>query len=373
MIRLAAPQIGDEECEAVSNVLKSGFLVQGESVRRFEARIARYVGTRFAAAVSNGTAALYVSLMALGIGPGDAVFVPAFTFPATFSVVELRGARPVLVDVDPETYCMTPSGLRGAVDQWKGSERARAVVPVHEFGAPCDMTEIMGVARKHGLRVIEDAACALGSYHEGYHVGTFGATGCFSWHPRKGITTGEGGSVVTSDPDLHDRVLSLRNHGLSGPDSGTADLVAPSLNFRMTEFQAALGREQLRRFPRWLATRKRLAGSYLSRLRNVPGLRLPKALDGHSWQSFMVVLPRSSRRDAMEEALRRRNIESGLGAHAIHMLSYCRKKYEYERDDFPVAAELYQWGLALPMHARLTGGDVETVCDHLEKRLTKRE
>jgi perosamine synthetase len=361
MIRLAAPQIGEEECDAVLKTLRSGFLVQGETVREFERQVASYVGVSHLAAVSNGTAALYLALGALGIGKGDAVYVPAFTFPAVFNVVELRGARPVLVEVDATTYCMTPDALQLADESFDGPERPRAVIPVHEFGASCDMDGLQRIAKASDLAIIEDAACALGTTHAGRHVGTFGSFGCFSWHPRKGITTGEGGAMTTPDVDLHETALSLRNHGFAGRKAGESDLAAPSLNFRMTEFQAALGIEQLRKFPAWLALRRRIAETYIDRLRKVQGLALPRADAGHSWQTFMVVLPHDVPRAQIVKDLQRRGVEAGPGAHAIHMLDYPRRRYGHHEEDFPVARDLFRRGMAIPMHAGLSTEDVEHV------------
>ena len=214
MIRLTEPGISQAELDAVSAVLKSGMLVQGKQVNAFEQAPESYIGAKHVAACSSGTAALHLSLTAMGVGRGDAVFAPAFTFPATVNAVEHLGARPVLVDVDPGTYCMTASGLKAALSAWRGPENPSSVIVVHEFGAPCEMDKIMAHADMAGLSVVEDAACALGTRYQGQHVGTFGKTGCFSWHPRKAITTGEGGAVATSDKALYRRLAMLRNHGI---------------------------------------------------------------------------------------------------------------------------------------------------------------
>ena len=354
MIRLVEPQIGEEEFRAVREVLSTGMLIQGKRVAEFEAVLAEFMGATQVLAVSSGTAALHLALAALGIGPGDAVFVPAFTFPATANVVELQRARPVFVDVDPETYCITEATLREAIRTWAGPERPRAVMPVHEFGAPCPMDDIMSVAREFGLVVIEDAACALGTVYHGRHVGTLGEIGCFSWHPRKAITTGEGGAVVTQDAKLHDRVSLLRNHGMQRNGDGMVDFVAPGFNYRMTEFQAVLGTSQLRRFEQALAARRSLAVLYRCELSGVPGLRLPADIPGHSWQTFMIVLPEGVRRKAVIAHLHSNGIESNLGAQALHLLSYYGEKYGYYRQQYPVAAELYERGLALPIHGALS-------------------
>lgn len=369
MIRLAEPRFEEADLEAVCRVLRSGRLVQGEQVGQFEEGVAAYTGAPHVAAVSSGTAALHVSLLAMGIAPGDAVFVPAFTFPATANVVELVGARPVLVDVDPATYCVTPAALGQAVESWPGPEKPRAVIPVHEFGAPCEMDELCVVAKGRGLAVVEDAACALGTRWNGRHVGTFGDLGCFSWHPRKAITTGEGGAVTTGDPDLHRRVCLLRNHGQERRADGSVDFVLPGLNCRLTEFQAVLGAAQLARFPAELEIRRGLARHYLQELRGVPGLRLPRPVSGHAWQTFLVVLPEGTDRGAVIRALAAAGIEANLGAQALHRLAYYRERYGYRREDYPVAAELFERGLALPLHASVSEADASHVARSLREAL----
>ena len=210
MIRLIIPEIGDEEVQAVSAVLRSGYLVQGKHVEDFEHRVAAFVGVKHAVAVSSGTAALHVALAALDIGPGDDVLVPDFTFPATANVVALLGATPVLVDVDPATFNTTADLLRPAI-----TPRTKAIMPVHLFGQPAEMQPILDLAAEHGLAVVEDAACALGALYHGRPCGSLGQLGCFSFHPRKVITTGEGGMIVTDDDALAERLRLLRNHGMA--------------------------------------------------------------------------------------------------------------------------------------------------------------
>jgi len=369
MIRLTEPRFGEEEINAVTAVLKSGMLVQGKQVAAFEKALAEYMGAEFVVAVSSGTAALHLALAALGIGPGAAVLVPAFTFPATANVVELQGARPVLVDVDPATYCLTPLGLEQAIKAWKGPERLRAVIPVHEFGAPCDMEGIVAVARDAGIAVVEDAACALGTRYGGHHVGLFGEVGCFSWHPRKAITTGEGGAIVARTFTMYRRLTLLRNHGMERRDDGTTDFILPGFNYRMTEFQAVLGKVQLNRFDETLAIRKKLVDLYRQELAHIYNLRLPSEVPGHSWQTFMVVLPKGTERRQLISVLRNQKIETNLGAQALHMLSYYHKRYGFVPADYPVAAELFERGLALPLHPGLTEEDVGMVASALKGAL----
>lgn len=370
MIRLADPALGEAEIEQASEVLRSGHLVQGARVAAFEGALGAFLGVPNALAASSGTAALHLALLALGVGPGDAVLVPAFTFPATANVVELVGARPVFVDVKPDTYCLDPNLFDRAIDEWDGPERLRAAIPVHEFGAPCDLAALGARADRAGLVLVEDAACALGTRWQGRHVGTFGALGCFSWHPRKAITTGEGGAVCTADPALAERVALLRNHGIRRGGAEGWDLVLPGLNYRLTEFQAALGQGQLARFGETLALRRELVAHYRQSLEGVPGLRLPAKVEGHAWQTFMVVLPPGVERSAVAARLHADGIEAGAGAQAVPLLTYYREKYALPADRFPVAAELFRQGLALPLHPRLTPRDVARVATSLRKALS---
>ncbi len=365
MIRLTEPQFDERELEAVRQVFDTGMLVQGQRVREFESAVEAFLRVESARAVSSGTAALHLALLSLGIGPGDAVLVPAFTFPAPANVVEMIGARPVLVDVDLTTYCISADLLNEAVERWSGPEKMRAVVPVHEFGAPCPMGEIMQVCNEHSLAVIEDAACAFGSKYGDRYLGTIGDVGCFSLHPRKAITTGEGGMIVSSDPTIAQRVECYRNHGIERTDDGSIDFAAAGLNYRLTEFQAAIGLRQLGKFEGQLKTRLHLVELYHETLREVPCLNLPAQISGHTWQTFMVVLPERVDRRAIIEQLKALGIESNLGAYGVHMLDYYSRKYGYVASDYPGAAALYARGLALPLHAGMLDADVRKVCEAL--------
>lgn len=360
MIRLAEPAIGEAQCEAVCRVLRSGRLVQGEVVQAFERALAEYAGSAYAAAVSSGTAALWVALRAVGVKPGDAVIAPAFTFPATVNVIELSGAHPVLVDVDPHTYCMDPDGVARAIRRYRGPGRLAAIMPVHEFGAPCQMDAIMDLSAAAGLVVVEDAACALGTTFGGQQVGTFGQAGCLSFHPRKALTTGEGGAVVSNDETVDHAIRMLRNHGLTPGPEAPYDLLTPGLNWRMTDFQAALGLSQLESFSATLRARESAACTYLQELADT-SLILPRHVPGHAWQTFMVVLPEDQDRASLIARLRQHDIEAGIGAYAIHLLTYYAKRYHLRPDDFPVARMLHERGLALPLHAGLDGSQVRRV------------
>lgn len=359
MIRLTVPDIQESDIARVVEVLRSGNLVQAGEVAGFEQALAGFTGIEHGAAVSSGTAALHLALLALCIGPGDAVIVPAFTFPATANVVEAIGAEVVLCDVDPRAYVMTPEGLSACIQQYKKGN-LKAVIVVHEFGYPVRMAEICAVAGKHNLRVVEDAACALGTTSNGTHVGGFGDLGCFSFHPRKAVTTGEGGLVVAKDRALIETVKDLRNHGMRVSGS-TRDFVAAGLNYRMTEFQAALGAGQLVRFPRQIQGRRKLAECYQVFLRDARRMTLPASDPGHTWQTFMITLDPGQDRDKVITALGEQGVQANLGAQAINCLSYYRGKYGWEPDSCPVAAQLYSHGLALPLHGLMGEADVRLV------------
>lgn len=366
MIKLSKPIISEEEITAVSEVLRSGMLVQGKYVGEFEEALKQYMSAQYVLAVSSGTAALHIALAALEIGEGDAVFVPGFTFPATANVVELQNARTVLVDVDPLTYNLDPGKLEEAIRNYSEKEQPKAIMVVHEFGAPANMTRIMEIANKYNLYVIEDAACALGTTWNGQHVGTFGDIGCFSWHPRKAITTGEGGAVVTNNESLNKKMSLLRNHGLERSEDGLMDFVLPGFNYRLTEFQAVLGTHQLKNFDSWVEKRKELVEYYYDFLKDCPKIQLPQKVEGHAWQTFMVVLDENITRKELIKVLKSADIETNLGAQAVADLVYYKGKYNYKNSTIN-STRLYEFGLALPLSPFLTKGDIVYITTMLKE------
>lgn len=369
MIRLSQPIIDDEEINAIVEVLKSGMLVQGNYVSEFETALKQYIDVDYVSAVSSGTAALHTALSALGVGEGDAVFVPSFTFPATANVVELQRARTVLVDVDISTYNIDIDLLEKAIINYSEPETPKAIIVVHEFGAPANMTRIMEIAKKYNLFVVEDAACALGTKWNGQHVGTFGDIGCFSWHPRKAITTGEGGAIVTNNPTLFSKVNLLRNHGLMKAENGVIDFVIPGFNYRLTEIQAVLGINQLKKFDGWLKKRNELVEYYYELLIDVPNIKLPLKVSGHAWQTFMILLDEKINRDDLIKRLKVEGIETNLGAQGLSQLSYFKEKYDFDVNYNVVSNGLFKQGLALPLHPLLTKKDLDYICSRLNKNL----
>jgi len=343
-IRLARPDVGEAELQAVSEVVASGQLTMGPKVAELEAAVARAVGTAHAAAVSSGTAALHLALLALEIGPGDEVIVPAYTFPATANVVELCGARAVLVDVDPDTFVVDPAAVAAAV-----GPRTRAVVAAHLFGRPVGW-EALQTAVPQEVVLVEDAAGALGARYRGTRCGALGVVGCLSFHPRKIVTTGEGGAVTTDEAGLDAAVRRLRHHGWAT----VGDMPSPGFNYRLPDLLCAIGIPQIARLEELLAARERVAGWYSERLEHL--VLTPRAAEGdrHGWQAYVVQL---DRRDAALTALREAGIEAQIGTWALHRLG----AYP-DQGPFPGADRAFERALALPFSTTTTEAEVERVC-----------
>ncbi len=364
LLKLVSPDIRLTDIERAVAVLKSGNLVQGQHVIAFENALSSFASIPACAVVSSGTAALHLALMALGIKQGDVVIVPSFTFPATANVVENIGAEVVLCDVDKGSYVMTPEGLDATL-RFNREKNVKAVILVNEFGYPAQVEAISRIVRNHGLKLIEDAACALGTCADNQHPGYYSDMACLSFHPRKAITTGEGGAVLSTDRTLVERVKVLRNHGIVTAD-GKMDFAEAGLNYRMTDFQAALALGQLERFQDELFRKLLLVDLYYSHLDGYPHLHLPENTAGHSWQSFMVVLDNHVDRDFVIELMGKKGIQVNLGAQALNCLSYFRVKYGFTDDDCPVATELFRSGLVLPLYGSLNENDIEFICTSLK-------
>jgi perosamine synthetase len=348
-IRLARPDVGAAELEAVAEVLASGTLTMGPKVGEFERAVAEAVGTADAVVVSSGTAALHLAVLALGIGPGDEVIVPAYTFPATANVVELSGARAVIVDVDPKTFLVRPELVAAAV-----TPRTKAVLAVHLFGRPVDW-EALRASVPEGVALVEDAAGALGARWRGVPCGSLGVLGCLSFHPRKIVTTGEGGAVTTDDPGIAEQVRRGRHHGLVA--GAEIDLPKPGLNYRLPDVLCALGLPQLARLEELLAARERVAGWYTERLEEAVGVPGADPGDRHGWQAYVV---RVDHRDDVRAELAREGIESQIGTYALNRLSAYQG-----RGAFPGADRAFERALALPFATSLSENDVERVCSAL--------
>jgi dTDP-4-amino-4,6-dideoxygalactose transaminase len=343
VVRLAWPDVGAEEAAAVAEVLATGQLTMGPKVAELEGLLAAACEVEHAVAVSSGTAALHLAVLALGLEPGDEVLVPAYTFPATANVVALAGLRPVLVDVDPVTMNIDPARI-------ELGPRTKAIVAVHLFGRPAPIEELPATT------LIEDAAGALGARRRGRACGGLGLLGCLSFHPRKIVTTGEGGAVTTDHAGLAEAIRQFRNHGWKPPQ--LADMPAPGLNYRLSDILCAVGIPQLRRLEELLATRERIATGYAERLAGLPVV-LPAADEGdrHGWQAYVIQI---DRRDDVRAALRARGIEAQIGTYGLHRLSAYA-----DQGPFPGADHAFERALALPFHSRLTESDLDRVAEAL--------
>lgn len=367
MIKLNIPLTGEEEIQEIRLVLESGNLTQGPKVKEFEDAVTQVVGSKHGFAMSSATTALHLSLVALGIKPGDEVLVSDFTYPASGNVIIQLGAKPVCVDVLLDTYAMDPQDLARKV-----TERTKAIMVVHPFGLSADMDPILEIARSRGLPVLEDAACALGSKYHGRFCGTMGIMGCFSFHPRKSITTGEGGMIITDDGNLANQVAALRSHGGVRREFYLEFLEA-GFNYRLSDVSAALGVAQMKRLAWLIAGKREKATELASLLQNIPGIQLPVEPAGlyHTYQSFVVVLDDRFQRDHVIRQLRTMGVESTLGTYAMHCQPLYHQRYQMTPGDLPVSCRLFKQSLTLPLYPQMSGDDLRQVADSLRNTLGK--
>ncbi len=365
MIPIARPWCGDEELEELRTVLASGMLTQGPRVAVFEQAVKEVVGTRHAFAMSSATTALHLCLVALGIGPGDEVLVSDFSYPATGNVVVQTGATPIFVDVDLNTYAMSADDFGAKI-----SARTKAALVVHPFGLMADIKSIKDIADRHGVALIEDAACALGAAAPEGKAGALGRMGCFSFHPRKSITTGEGGMITTNDDALAERIALLRTHGGVRKDWYLSFLDA-GYNYRMSDINAAVGVAQMRKLGALLAARQSHAQRLRSLLSDCPLLTLPFEPPGrtHTYQSFVVLLDAAVARDAVIGALRARGIETTLGTYAMHSEPAMTSRYG-TNTSCPNSARLARQTLTLPLWAQMDEHVLAEVAHHVREVLT---
>lgn len=379
-MHLTRPKFDHEELALLQECLDSGWVTQGPMTSRFESLFAARHQVPHALTTTSCTAALHLAMLALGIGPQDEVIVPAFTWVTSAHCAEYVGARAIFADVTPGTFNLDPEACAAAV-----TPRTRAVVVVHLFGLAAEMDRILAVADRYGLRVVEDAACAVGTTYDGRPVGGLATAGCFSFHPRKVISTGEGGMVTTRDGDIAARVRSLRNHGATG--LAAADAASPKpysmstfdrlgFNLRLSDIQSAVGIAQMAKLDALLEERRRLAGRYLHLLRDVEELALPgaPAKCGHTYQSFVIRVLRGGRehRNRIMEHLEARGITTRPGTHAVHRLGYYVAKYGLRAGDFPVAAASEDTSITLPLFPEMREADLALVVGELKGALCRK-
>jgi perosamine synthetase len=381
-LRVPKPSIGSEEADLVRESIESGWVVQGPRVAEFERRFCSYAGSEFAAATTSCTTALHLAAAILGLRPGDEVIVPAFTWVSTANVVEYMRATPRFCDIDLETFNLDVAQAEARI-----SERTVGIIPVHMFGLCADMRSVMKLAERHGLWVVEDAACALGGWQNGQHAGTFGEFGAFSFHPRKSITTGEGGMLTTQRADWVEEARSLRDHGADRSDLSRhgqprgfllSDFSRLGYNYRMTDLQGALGCAQMDKLDWILDERRRRAALYDEALSELDWLETPAVPQGntHGYQSYVCLFrPESPNLDNLDRLsewrntvmtqLERSGIATRQGTHAAALTSFYAGRYGLEREDVPAAAMAESLSLALPLYPDMTDEEQELVLTEL--------
>jgi dTDP-4-amino-4,6-dideoxygalactose transaminase len=374
-IQISLPSTGDEEWQATREPLQTGWLTQGPKVAAFEKAFAARHQVNHALATTSCTTALHLALVALGIGPGDEVIVPAFTWVATANVVLYCGATPVLADVDPRTNNICPQDLARRI-----TANTKAVIVVHLFGLCADMDAIRAVVPA-GMPIIEDAACATGASYNGVFAGALGTAAAFSFHPRKSITTGEGGMLTSNDTALMQTAEMYRNHGASVSEeqrhSGPRPYLLPDFNllgfnYRMTDLQGAVGLVQLGKLDKFLAERQQAAEFYREALADLPWLQLPVFPENgqHAWQAFVLMIDENKApapRNRLMEQLQAMGIATRPGTHAVHMLGYYAERYGFKPTDYPGAMQCNNQTMAIPLHNRMSQEDYQYVAAALHQ------
>jgi perosamine synthetase len=372
LIPITKPYLGEEEAQAAAAAIRSGWVAQGPLVAKFERAVAERLGVKHVVATSNCTTALHLALICAGIGPGDEVIVPSFTFIATANVVLYVGATPVFVDIDARTYNLDPSTIEAAI-----TPRTRAIIPVDQIGLAAELDAIQAIADRHGLRVVEDAAPALGALYRGRPVGSISPITCFSLHPRKSITTGEGGLITTDDDAVAERARVIRSHGASISDLARHNASTVTIeayeelgyNYRMTDIQAAIGLEQLKKLDEVLARRRRLAERYNALLADTPGVTTPHAPEHapHTYQSYCVWLDpeRTAPRAEVMERMLAVGVATRRGVMAIHEEPYYVSRLG--QVSLPVTEAATRETLLLPLYASMTEAEQDRVIEALQQ------
>lgn len=373
-IAIALPSTGEEEWQAVREPLLSGWITQGPKVAEFEKQFAEFHQVTHALAVTSCTTGLHLALVALGIGPGDEVIVPAFTWVATANVVLYCGATPVFVDVCSDTFNINPADIAG-----KLTEKTKAIIPVHLFGLCANIDAIRAVIPKH-VKIIEDAACAAGARYKDVYAGGLGDAAVFSLHPRKSITTGEGGMVTCHDDELAERMNQLRNHGATISEeqrhNGAKPYILPDFNllgfnYRMTDLQGAVGLVQLSKLKQFIDEKAHWAEYYRQQLGDIDWLQLPSEPQNgvHGWQSFVCYVDSDKApmsRNQIMERLQKQGISTRPGTHSVPTLNLYKERFGFQSEDFPVAKACQEFSMAIPLHNKMAQEDYSYVVDMLK-------
>lgn len=377
-IGITRPFFGPEEADALVEPLDTGWIVQGPKVAEFEELFRQLSGAEHALATTSCTTALHLALAVLGVGPGDEVVIPAFTYVASANVVEQCGATTVFCDIDRTTFNVDPASLEAAI-----TPQTKVLMPIHLFGLVADMPPVIEIAERRSISVLEDAACAVGSTLGGRHAGTFGDFGAFSFHARKVITTGEGGMLTVRDPGHAHRAAILRSHGGQVSDIERHEKGAFALpehdevgfNYRMTDFQGALGVVQMGKLDAVVGARRSLAARYDDALADLPGVTTPLVPDNahHTYQSYVLLIDPDEAvrsRDAVALEMQARGIATRQGTHAVHLLGYYRRKYGIQPDDFPHAHYADANSLSLPLYPTMSDEEQAYVIDNIQELLS---
>jgi perosamine synthetase len=367
-IPINRPIIGNEELRAAAKVIRSGFLTEkrgsGPCVTRFESAFSKYVGTRYAVAVNNGTSALHAALLAAGVRPEEEVIVPSFTFVATAEAVALTGAKPVFVDIDPQSYCLAPTEVKGAIN-----ERTKAIIPVHLYGLTADMDPIMELARDYDLLVIEDAAQAHGAEYNGRKAGALGDMACFSFYGSKNMTTGEGGMITTNRREFADALGLVRNHG----EEKYYQSVTLGHNYRMPEIEAGIGFEQLLKLPSFLEDRRRNAKTLLDAFDGLNEVQTPLIPEGYesAWYVFTLRLrgANAAKRNKSLNRIRERRVGAQVYyPKPVHKMPFYQNSYGRTR--LPKTETAARQVISLPVHPSLSENDLRRVVSAVKDAVT---
>lgn len=360
---LAKPYIGKEEIRAVTKALKSGRLSLGPVCKKFEEEFAKKIGTKYAVAVSSGTAGLHLAMIAAGIKPGDEVITTPFSFVASANCILYVGAKPIFVDIEPATYNIDPSKVEAEI-----TPRTKAILVVHIFGQAADMDPILKLAEKYKLKIIEDACEAVGATYKGKNVGTFGQSAVFAFYPNKQMTTGEGGMIVTNSKHFCQLYSSLRNQGRE-EDMEWLDHKYLGYNYRLDEMSAALGLVQLKKLDKLIATHRKIASWYNKYLEGYTDLIQPPKIgeyNTHTWFVYVVrIKKRKINRDMIIKLLKNQGISTKPYLPSIHLFKFYAKKYGYRQGDFPISENASQHCLALPFYIGLSTHDIKNIVNQL--------
>ncbi len=366
-VPLSSPDITEKEIEAVTGVLQSRYLALGPKMEQFERQMAALAGRRFGVAVNSGTSGLHLLVRALEIGEGDEVITTPFSFIASANCILFERARPVFVDIDPDTLNMDPALTKTAV-----TPRTRALLPVHAFGQPAAMGPLMEIAERHGLKVIEDACEAIGAHYRGRPAGSFGDGSVFAFYPNKQITTGEGGVVLTDDEKIAFLCRSMRNQG-RGEGGGWLDHERLGFNYRLDELSCALGLVQLQRLPEILARREAVAEKYNQLLAEIPGVTIPHISPEvkMSWFVYVIRLAQGIDRDRVLKLMQERGVQCRPYFTPIHLQPFYRKQFGFKEGDFPVTEAVGRAVLALPFSTIMQEEQINFVVESLRETIEK--